>query len=97
METHIAYCSACDCEVFLTLDPGGEVDPSSLVCVGEDADCRHRSCPLSAATPSRIRDSLEFLPARSGGEPRTLDEACGLLEEARRVSLGRAFRRARGR
>jgi hypothetical protein len=45
---------------------------------------------LAGASPSELRDRLEFLPSEArGGKPRTLQEAEEIVEKARIASLKR--------
>lgn len=94
METWIAYCSVCDCDVRVRLDPAMEITRADVTCLGEEVACTDRPCPLRDAAPDDLRESLEFLPMPGGASGRSLEEATRLLEEARRTSVGRAFRKA---
>ncbi len=92
MKSYAAYCSACDSEVLVKLDPEAEqpLDPSNVICLDRVASCEEAECPLTGASSSELRDRLEFLPAQArGGKPRTLQEAEEIVEKARIASLKR--------
>ena len=92
MKSYVTYCSACDSEVLVQLDPEAEqpLDPSNVIYLDRVASCEEEECPLAGASSSELRDRLEFLPAEAGGgKPRTLQEAEEIVEKARIASLKR--------
>ncbi|MEE8446441.1 MAG: hypothetical protein V3S52_02180 [Gemmatimonadota bacterium] len=92
MKSYVTYCSACDSEVLVKLDPEADepLDPSNVICLDRVASCEEEECPLAGASPSELRDRLEFLPSEArGGKPRTLQEAEEIVEKARIASLKR--------
>jgi hypothetical protein len=99
MKQYRTYCSECDAEVLVNVDPGQkEMDPDEVVCADEGEECAETGCPLTGLTSSELATKLEFLPdpgpgEGKGAEPRTLDEAEELLGDARIASFRRQFRR----
>lgn len=71
METHAAYCSACDREVQVSLAPGyqpvpGEPIPAeAMVCLAHGDTCTGALCPLFGVPPERMKENLD----RSGLRP----------------------------
>lgn len=69
MEKHWAYCSACDRQVEVTVDPTERVDPvtgdavESLVCLEVGHTCTGALCPITDATPEEMRQALVRLRA----------------------------------
>ena len=63
MDKHWAYCSACDRQVEVTVDPTGGVDPvtgdpvEELVCLEVGHTCTGALCPISDATPEEMREA----------------------------------------
>lgn len=96
------YCSECDAEVLVNVDPDRtKVDPDEVVCADEGDECAETGCPLTGLTSSELAAKLEFLPdpdsgQGEGAEPRTLEEAEELLGDARIASFRRQFRRRKG-
>lgn len=72
-DTHTAYCSACDRQVQVTLDPGyrprpGEaIPPEAMVCLAHGDSCTGALCPLFGIPPATMKDNIE----RSGFRKRT--------------------------
>ena len=72
MDKHWAYCSACDRQVEVTVDPTGGVDPvtgdavEALVCLEVGHTCTGALCPITDATPEEMRKALDRLRA---GQP----------------------------
>jgi hypothetical protein len=76
MDKHWAYCSACDRQVEVTVDPAGRVDPATgevaetLVCLEVGHTCTGALCPITDATPEEMRQTLDRLRAsKSDSEP----------------------------
>lgn len=71
MDTHSAYCSACDREVQVSLAPGyqpvpGEPIPAeAMVCLAHGDTCTGALCPLFGVPPERMTENLD----RSGLRP----------------------------
>ena len=69
MDKHWAYCSACDRQVEVTVDPTGGVDPvtgdpvEALVCLEVGHTCTGALCPITDATPDEMRRALDRLQA----------------------------------
>jgi hypothetical protein len=69
MEKHWAYCSACDRQVEVTVDPTGGVDSvtgnpvEALVCLEVGHTCTGALCPITDATPEEMRQALVRLRA----------------------------------
>ena len=67
MDKHWAYCSACDRQVEVTVDPAGGVDPATgevaeaLVCLEVGHTCTGALCPISDATPEEMSKALDRL------------------------------------
>jgi len=65
MDTHMAYCSACDREVAVAFapgrepKPGGTVDPSTVICLDYGEQCTGSMCPLFAVPTDEMRGKLE--------------------------------------
>jgi hypothetical protein len=65
METHFAYCSACDREVEVTLKPGftprpGEPIPTdAMVCLAHGDTCTGALCPLFGVPSEQMKKNLE--------------------------------------
>jgi len=72
MDKHWAYCSACDRQVEVTVDPAGGMDPATgdpvetLVCLEVGHTCTGALCPITDATPEEMREALDRLRA---GQP----------------------------
>jgi hypothetical protein len=63
--THLAYCSACDRQVRVVLQPGhqGEaggpvLDASSVVCLEHGESCTGEFCPLFGVPTAQMRENL---------------------------------------
>jgi hypothetical protein len=99
MKQYRTYCSECDAEVLVNVDPDQKtIDPDEVVCADEGDECAETGCPLTGLTGAELAAKLEFLPGSGleegkGAEPRTLDEAEELLGDARIASFRRQFRR----
>lgn len=71
MDTHLAYCSACDREVEVRLkpgyepDPGQSIPPEAMVCLAHGDTCTGALCPLFGVPPEQMKENLE----RSGLRP----------------------------
>lgn len=98
MKRYRTYCSACDAEVLVSVDPNTkQLDPEQVECVDEGEECAGADCPLTGLSPEELSRKLEFLPASESdterGEegPRDLERAEELLEGARIASLRRRF------
>jgi hypothetical protein len=69
MDKHWAYCSACDRQVEVAVDPTGAVDPQTgdpveaLVCLEVGHTCTGALCPITDATPDEMRAALKGLRA----------------------------------
>jgi hypothetical protein len=67
MDRHWAYCSACDRQVEVAVDPTGRVDPATgdpvetLVCLEVGHTCTGALCPITDATPDEMREALDNL------------------------------------
>ena len=67
MDKHWAYCSACDRQVEVTVDPAARVDPATgeqvdaLVCLEVGHTCTGALCPITDATPEEMREALDRL------------------------------------
>jgi hypothetical protein len=72
METHLAYCSACDREVEVTLDPeftvepGEPIPPEAVVCLDHGKVCTGALCPLFGVPPQQLKENLERT-SKAGG------------------------------
>jgi hypothetical protein len=72
MKTHRAYCSACDREVEVMLDPaytpepGEPIPPEAMICLDLGAVCTGALCPLFGVPPEQIKTNLD----RSGIGPK---------------------------
>ena len=72
MNKHWAYCSACDRQVEVTVQPSGGVDPvtgdpvEALVCLEVGHTCTGALCPITDAAPEEMRQALDRLRA---GQP----------------------------
>jgi hypothetical protein len=98
MKQYRTYCSTCDAEVLVSLDPDTKKpDPEQVECVDEGEECAETGCPLTGLSASELAEKLEFLPASetrgTEGQPRDLDQAEELLGEARIASFRRRFQR----
>jgi hypothetical protein len=61
MNIHMAYCSACDRQVRVTLKPGASDDdprPEDLVCLDHGEVCTGNLCPLFLVPPPEMKDRL---------------------------------------
>lgn len=101
MKQYRTYCSACDAEVLVSLDPDTkEVDPDQVECVDEGEECTEVDCPLTGLSVSELAEKLEFLPVSemrgAEGTSRDLGHAEELLGEARIASFRRRFRHRDG-
>ena len=102
MKQYRTYCSECDAEVLVNVDPDRKkVDPEEVVCADEGEECAETGCPLTGLTSSELAEKLEFLPEPASGqdegaEQRTLEEAEELLGDARIASFRRQFRHRKG-
>lgn len=98
MKRYRTYCSACDAEVLVSVDPGTKkLDPKQVECVDEGEECAEVGCPLTGLSPEELARKLEFLPATEAGAeaggPRDLERAEEILGEARIASFRRRYRR----
>jgi hypothetical protein len=97
MKQYRTYCSACDAEVLVSVDPSTkELDPEQVECVDEGEECAEAGCPLTGLTPEELAQKLEFLPASEAegeAKPHDLESAEELLGEARIASFRRRFHR----
>jgi hypothetical protein len=65
METHLAYCSACDREVEVALKPGytpeaGQPIPAEqMVCLAHGTTCTGALCPLFGLPPETMKETLD--------------------------------------
>jgi hypothetical protein len=72
METHLAYCSACDREVRVALapdyepEPGKPIPPEAMVCLDHGEVCTGALCPLFGVPPKEMKEKLERSGARRG-------------------------------
>ncbi len=92
MDVYVTYCSACDADVLVRLEPGAKhtLDPSDVVCLDAVPSCAEVECPLVGASVAELADRLEFLPPElSSGEPRSREEAEEIVAQARISSLRR--------
>ena len=73
METHLAYCSACDREVEVTLKPdytpvpGEPIPLDALVCLAHGDTCTGALCPLFGLPPAEMKEKLEQSGLRRRG------------------------------
>lgn len=73
MESHLAYCSACDREVEVTLKPGYEpkpnepIPPEAMVCLAHGDTCTGALCPLFGLPPEEMKESLDRSGLRKEG------------------------------
>lgn len=95
MQTCLAYCSACDAEVLVRYDPDRpSLSRSDVECPELGEVCSRACCVLEGMSDSQLRENLEFLPEHlEADEERDFGEAVRQTEQARRVSLGREYRR----
>ncbi|MGD2067522.1 MAG: hypothetical protein PVI57_02460 [Gemmatimonadota bacterium] len=74
MDVRIAYCSACDQNVRVLLDPGQEPmvvegdDPHDLVCLEYGEKCTGDMCPLFKVPPEKMRENLARHLSREGSD-----------------------------
>lgn len=72
METHRAYCSACDCQVEVIVRAGARTNPETgekeddVVCLSYGARCTGAMCPMSARPVEAMRQAFE---RHRGGDP----------------------------
>lgn len=72
MDKHWAYCSACDRQVEITVQPGGRLDPETgepadeVICLEVGHKCTGALCPITEVTPEEMRETLNNLRA---GQP----------------------------
>ena len=65
MDTHRAYCSACDREVEVTLKPDYEPKPGegipadAIVCLEHGSTCTGALCPLFGVPSETMKKNLE--------------------------------------
>jgi hypothetical protein len=65
METHRAYCSACDCQVEVIVRPGAAVNPTTgeredeVICLAYGESCTGAMCPMSARPVETMRQAFE--------------------------------------
>jgi hypothetical protein len=65
MKTHLAYCSACDREVQVTVAPdyepvpGQPIPPEAMVCLDHGEVCTGAMCPLFDVPPAQLKENLE--------------------------------------
>lgn len=70
MNTHLAYCSACDREVQVTLapdftpEPGNLIPPEAMVCLDHGEVCTGALCPLFGVRPEQLKENLDRAVAR---------------------------------
>jgi hypothetical protein len=75
VDKHWAYCSACDRQVEVVVQPSDEVDPEtgkprdSLVCLEIGHTCTGALCPITDATPEAMREALDRLRRESEDPP----------------------------
>ncbi|MFO7587920.1 MAG: hypothetical protein R6X22_07575 [Gemmatimonadota bacterium] len=73
MDTHRAYCSACDRQVEVIVKPGARVNPETgeredeVVCLEYGESCTGAMCPLCDLPTEELKRSLE----RHEGEVRS--------------------------
>jgi hypothetical protein len=69
VDKHWAYCSACDRQVEVAIEPAGRLDASTgepveaLVCLEVGHTCTGALCPITDAAPDEMREALERLRA----------------------------------
>lgn len=67
METHWAYCSACDRQVEVAVRPAGRRDAETgepldaLVCLEVGHTCTGALCPITDVPPEEMREALDRL------------------------------------
>lgn len=65
MKTHRAYCSACDREVEVMLDPaytleaGEPIPPEAMLCLDHGEVCTGALCPLFGIPPRQLKENLD--------------------------------------
>lgn len=63
--THMAYCSACDRQVEVTLKPDFEPKPGkpiptdAMVCLAHGESCTGALCPLFGVPPEEMKSRLD--------------------------------------
>jgi hypothetical protein len=65
----MAYCSACDRQVRVTLRPGADSDdpqPEDLVCLDHGTVCTGSLCPLFLVPPPEMKERLEKMAEEEG-------------------------------
>lgn len=71
--THLAYCSACDREVKVTLrpdfvpTPGEPIPAEAMVCLAHGDTCTGALCPLFGVPPETMKTTLERSGLREDG------------------------------
>ena len=71
MNTHLAYCSACDRDVEVSLAPGFEpapgepIPPDAMICLAHGDTCTGALCPLFGVPPKQLKDNLNRSGLRS--------------------------------
>lgn len=92
MDTYVAYCGDCNCEVEVVLGHTADGTPQlrEARCLSRVSGCRDVVCPIEGARLEDLAEHLEFLPREAAGSrPRDLVEATRLLEKAREASVRR--------
>ena len=75
MDVRIAYCSACDRNVRITVPEGVEewptpenVEAGEAVCLEHGETCTGSMCPLFDVPPDTMKNNLDEHRASNGGE-----------------------------
>ena len=74
MDTHFAYCSACDRQVEVALKPGFTPKPGkpiptdAMVCLAHGETCTGALCPLFGIPPEDMQEKLDELKKSELGD-----------------------------
>ena len=69
MKLHMAYCSACDRQVRVTLKPGSNDEdpkPEDLICMDHGTVCTGSLCPLFLVPAPEMKERLDELLQEEG-------------------------------
>ena len=71
MKVHMAYCSACDRQVRVTLKPGADdadPQPEDLICMDHGTVCTGSLCPLFLVPGPEMKERLDQILEEEGGD-----------------------------
>jgi hypothetical protein len=74
MDKHLAYCSACDRQVEVVVNPGARTNPATgeledeVVCLELGESCTGSMCPMCDVPTDEMRRSLDQLRETEGSE-----------------------------